>query len=157
MDTITVGGTFDAIVMMDVYEHIPRSRVRVFHDVLAGMLTPGGSVLLTTPSPLHQARLAATNPEALQIVDETIGVEEIAELARAIGGTVTSFNYKAVWRSNDYVHTVIERAPRHEKLADKRTVWRKLLDKPGGLWAVFKSTREQGRRERHVRRTLGSS
>ena len=154
MDAIAVDGTFGAIVMMDVYEHIPRARVHAFHDVLARMLAPGGSILLTTPSPLHQARLAATRPDALQIVDETIGVEDIAELARAIGGTITSFNYKAVWHSNDYVHSVIERTPTYERLTDTRTLWQKFLDKPGNLWTIFRSSRERARRERYVRRTL---
>jgi hypothetical protein len=104
---------------------------------------------------LHQAHLAANHPSALQIVDETLGIGEIDGLARAIGGTVTSFNYHTVWRTNDYVHTIIERRPRDERRGDTRTLARKALDKLPRWWQSQRAGTRRARRAEHVWRTLG--
>ena len=155
MQTAPVDGEFDAIVMLDVYEHIPRLQVPVFHDVLGKMLSRDGIILLTTPSPLHQARLAETNPAALQIVDETIGVEELARLAHDVDGTLTSFSYKRIWHTNDYVHSVIERAPRYERPQGRHSLGQKLLRKLPALWGAFMANRGRQARSKLVYRQLG--
>jgi cyclopropane fatty-acyl-phospholipid synthase-like methyltransferase len=155
MDTAPVAARVDAIVMLDVYEHIPRARASAFHQVLAGMLSPDGVIILTTPSPLHQEHLRATNPGALQIVDEIIGAEQIAELARAVGGVVTSFQYQDIWHSNDYVYSVIERQPRYEKRPSARTWRQKLLQKLPHAWDSTRSARARRRRSDFVDARLG--
>ena len=155
METAPFDTQFDAILMMDVYEHIPRDRVDRFHQVLRQMLAPEGVILLTTPSPLHQAYLKANHPEGLQIVDETLGVSEIDDLARAVGGTVTNFNYHTVWRTNDYVHSVIERRPRYERRVDRRSLVRKALDKLPRWYSAWIAGAARGRRAQLVWRRLG--
>lgn len=129
MDAPLGEGAFDAVVMMDVYEHIPRTRVKAFHHEVANLLTPDGLVLMTMPSPLHQARLAAERPDALQIVDETITAREIVQFADDIGAMVTQFRFQDVWMTNDYIHAALERAPSHQRLLYRRTVADRVIQK----------------------------
>jgi cyclopropane fatty-acyl-phospholipid synthase-like methyltransferase len=147
--------TFNAVVMMDVYEHIPRAKAPAFHEALRRLLDADATILMTTPSPLHQSSLATRHPDALQIVDETIGVEEVAELARAVQGTVTSFRYITVWHTNDYVHSVIERAPAYIRRKDSRNVTQKITDKVPTLWRRMINGRERRRRANYVSRQIG--
>jgi hypothetical protein len=155
IETAPVDGAFDAIVMLDVYEHIPRSRVSAFHEALGTMLNREGVILLTTPSSLHQARIAASNPSGLQIVDESIGVEEIAGLARETGGILMSFNHRTVWHTNDYVYSVIERVPRYERPFDHRTTGQKIIGKVPHLFRAMMANRRRRMRSEFVYQRLG--
>ena len=148
-------GPFDVILMMDVYEHIPQGQRTTFHSLLNRLLTANGVVLLTTPSPLHQTHLAESRPEALQIVDEIITVDEIAALAQAVGATVTNFAYTTVWRTNDYVHSALERTPRYERRTAARSLVRKLIDKVPALASIALDDLRRARRAAHVQRELG--
>ena len=148
-------GPFDAILMMDVYEHIPQARRTAFHKLLSGLLSSHGIVLLTTPSPLHQVHLAGSRPEALQIVDEIITVDEIAALGQALEGTVTHFAYTTVWYTNDYVHSALERAPAYERRTTRRSVVRRILDKAPTMARMALDDWRRGRRAAHVHRELG--
>ena len=44
-------GTFDAIVMLAVLEHIPTNQFKSFSSACHRMLRPGGRVIITVPSP----------------------------------------------------------------------------------------------------------
>ena len=65
-------GTFDAIVMLDVYEHIPPTQRPQLHGTLSRLLAQRGVILLTCPTPDHQRYLREHNPAGLQPVDEDI-------------------------------------------------------------------------------------
>jgi hypothetical protein len=119
------------------------------------MLSREGVVLLTTPSPLHQSHLAATNPGGLQIIDEIITARELAQLALDIGATLTNLKYERVWHTNDYVQTVIERSPRYERIQRQRSVGEKLREKLPNLWHAFMAERARRARAEMVHRRLG--
>ncbi|TWT55862.1 SAM-dependent methyltransferase [Allorhodopirellula solitaria] len=106
-------GPFDAIVLVDVYEHIPREKWPDFNRVLASSLTPDGMLILTTPSSLHQSYLKECKPEGLQIVDETVEVSDVMSLARDLDATLVHYSMKSIWQTNDYLHVVIERCPQY--------------------------------------------
>ena len=104
------GETFDNIVMLDVYEHIPAAERPDFHRSLAQALRPdGGRLILSCPTVHHQNYLRTHNPAGLQPVDEDLGAAEITALARDLGGEVIFFAYRQIWRRGDYFHAVIER------------------------------------------------
>lgn len=104
---------YDAIVLIDVYEHVPKSARPRFHLLLDKALAPEGRVVLTFPSVLHQKYLQSCQPSGLQPVDEEVTLEDIAELEQDINGKVVHYAHVAIWHTNDYVHTVIERSPKY--------------------------------------------
>jgi SAM-dependent methyltransferase len=109
-----VEGPWDAIVMPDVYEHIPAADRPAVHARLAALLAPRGRLLLTLPSPGHQEWLRRRGDE-MQVVDESVELADLLALADDVGGTLACYNRVSVWRTDDYVHAVIERgdpAPR---------------------------------------------
>lgn len=111
MSEAPVDGPFDVIAMLDVYEHVPREQWPTFNQVLARSLGERGVVVWTTPSPLHQEYLRTHNPDGLQIVDETVELKDVVQLAADIGATITLYEWVNVWRTNQYVHVVLERQP----------------------------------------------
>lgn len=109
------GGPFDLIAMLDVYEHIPLDARDRLHQTLSQSLAPSGKVALTIPSKYHQDYLHEHKPEGLQIVDETILLDDLQRLANDLNATITQYRHTDVWQTNDYVHVLMERAPRYEK------------------------------------------
>lgn len=104
---LKICGRYDACVMLDVYEHIPRSSRKVFHQALAAILGGDATVILTCPSPMHQSYLRQYHPEGLQPVDEDVTFDDIREMASDIGGVVTHLSYSSIWSTNDYFHLVV--------------------------------------------------
>lgn len=100
---------YDAIVMLDVYEHIPVAARARFHEALAALLAPGGFILLTCPTVDHQNYLRQHKPEGLQPVDEDVGLPEMLALAGAIDGTLDVWQLQTVWNPRDYFHAVVRR------------------------------------------------
>jgi glycosyltransferase involved in cell wall biosynthesis len=100
---------FDAIVMLDTYEHISRKDRATVHQFLNKTLTSQGVFIASCPSILHQNYLRTSEPEGLQPVDEDITLEEVAQLSRDLNGTVIYFNNVTIWRTRDYIHFTIAR------------------------------------------------
>lgn len=119
---------YDLIVMVDVYEHIPRAEWPRFNQVVNQSLSEKGIAVLTTPSYLHQNFLMDNSPEQLQIIDETVTIDDMIELARALNGAILKFEFKSIWKTNDYLHVVISRQPRYlPVIKDERSKWSNLL------------------------------
>lgn len=102
------GAPFDVIVMMDVYEHIPRDARAILHASVARLLSPAGTLLLTTPSISHQ-RYLREERRGVQPIDEDVSRDDLERLAQDIGGTLAHYETVSVWRADDYVHAVITR------------------------------------------------
>jgi trans-aconitate methyltransferase len=145
---------FDIVALIDVYEHIPRAKWPNFNQVLAESLSPNGALVLTIPSPLHQAYLAEHNPQGLQIVDETVTLSDIMALQDQVRGTLTCYAFVDIWHTNDYIHVIIDRSPEFrikQRFSDQKTsLWRKLR---GRLFDEAQA--DVQRRRSHVRMTLG--
>ena len=115
---------FDAIVMIDVYEHIPKELRNTLHTHLSKALKLDGTLILTCPSVFYQNYLRTDHPEALQPIDEDVTFEDIDKLAYDLGGYVVYRDYVHIWHPNDYVHVVIRRRGKEvfSDLKPKRTV-----------------------------------
>jgi len=146
-----VEGPWHAIVLPDVYEHIPASERPGVHARLAALLAPRGRLLLTLPSPGHQAWLRARGEE-LQVVDESVELSDLIALADDVGGTLAYYNRVSVWRTDDYVHAVIERGdPKPHPVGPPDQVPLKTQGPPGG-WARTLPARLLARATRALRR-----
>ncbi len=102
--------SFDAIVMLDLYEHIPKPLRGKVHQVLDKALGSDGIVILTYPSLSHQQFLRTRQPHGLQPIDEDVTIEDVSKLAYDINGLVIHCDCVSIWHPSDYVHAVIKRA-----------------------------------------------
>jgi 2-polyprenyl-3-methyl-5-hydroxy-6-metoxy-1,4-benzoquinol methylase len=118
---------YDAVLLVDVYEHIPADARPFFHNSVAKVLNPGGRIILTCPTVLLQKWTRTNFPEGMQPVDLEIGIPDLQCFAENVAGDIIYFSYKNVWDTNDYFHAVIERRPQFvrrnrnfsEKLRDR--------------------------------------
>jgi len=94
----------DLAIMLDVYEHIAPGEREIFHDALAEVLVPGGRLVVSCPTPHHQAYLRRADPAGLQPIDEDISPWEIIRLGEAIGLPLVSYEEITVWNAGDYLH-----------------------------------------------------
>lgn len=109
LNTLTRREPFDLIVMIDVYEHIPRQQWPSLHQTLKNLISEDGWLVITTPTVDHQDFLRKKHPEGLQIVDENVAVDDLLRLAREVGMTVVHFEKIAVWNVYDYQHFVVRK------------------------------------------------
>jgi len=112
--------SFDAVVMLDVYEHIPKENRKKTHQILKEILTDNGVLIMTFPSVAHQEFLRKNRQAALQPVDEDATREDISLLADDIEGRVTCFKHVSVWKKHDYIHVVIKRGSDHIAKSNRR-------------------------------------
>jgi glycosyltransferase involved in cell wall biosynthesis/protein-L-isoaspartate O-methyltransferase len=108
---------FDAIVLIDVYEHIPRKCRAEVHAGLRAMLADKGHVILTFPSVAHQNLLRRHAATGLQPIDEDVTFEDMRDLADALGGRIETYSDITIWRANDYVHAAIVLSQNEEPVA----------------------------------------
>jgi 2-polyprenyl-3-methyl-5-hydroxy-6-metoxy-1,4-benzoquinol methylase len=97
LDDLPHGGRWDVITLFDVLEHIPRDERPAFLAQLAQRLRPGGRVLASTPYPDYTEWRRTAEPEALQIVDEAVRVEDVVPEARAAGLDLVRYETFDVW------------------------------------------------------------
>lgn len=145
-DAFALGRAFDAITLIDVYEHIPATDRGVFHRHLRRLLSDEGQVLIASPTPLHQQWLREYAPEGLQPVDEDVTLEDMQALALALDGQLTVFHYRSIWNTNDYFHALIEKQPQYQKLDGKRKTAR-LTPR---LWRLFRTLQRVGWRNNPI-------
>ena len=151
---------YDLIALVDMHEHIPRASWPAFHATLARSLADRGTLVMTTPSPAHQDYLRTSKPDGLQVVDETLELEDVIALARTLDATVVRYEWVGVWHTGDYVHTVISRAPRFDPIP-RRARWvptvrpRVTVNRAEDLVRRLAARADRGRRARHVRKALG--
>jgi hypothetical protein len=104
-----VEGSFDGIVLLDVYEHFPASVRSVVHERLKNLLRVESCVILTVPTPGYQRYLREREPEGLQSVDEDVTCDDCSMLASDLGGHVVLERSISIWRADDYMHVLIQR------------------------------------------------
>jgi cyclopropane fatty-acyl-phospholipid synthase-like methyltransferase len=110
---------FDAIIMIDVYEHIPKNKREFFHKAINKSLSRKGRIILTCPTIYHQNWLKQNNPSGLQPVDENVTLNDLEKLADSISGQVIDYEQKSIWRKKDYFHATISRNNTQKKYRKK--------------------------------------
>jgi cyclopropane fatty-acyl-phospholipid synthase-like methyltransferase len=68
---------YDAIVMIDVYKHIPKDKRKFFHNIINKIITKNGKIILTCPTIYHQNYLKENNPDGLQPIDEDVTFKDV--------------------------------------------------------------------------------
>lgn len=97
---------FDIILLADVLEHLPKNNHLSVFKLIESYLSENGKVIITYPSPEYQRFLKINSPNALQIIDEEIELQEILSKTKL---KLISFNYKNIWNNNEYIHLVLQK------------------------------------------------
>jgi cyclopropane fatty-acyl-phospholipid synthase-like methyltransferase len=103
-------GEFDAIVLLDVFEHIPKHKRQKFYKNLSATLSDRGKIILTCPSTFHQEFLRNNKPEGLQPVDEDVDLDVFSDLAKHTSTKISKFRFLSIWNKWDYQFCVLEKA-----------------------------------------------
>lgn len=101
--------SFDYIVMIDVFEHIPSSERNNFISHLNSIANNNCRFYFSCPTIYHQKYLKVNNPSGLQPIDEEIDLNIMFDFAKKINGEITFYNFVSIWNTNDYFHCVIDK------------------------------------------------
>jgi 2-polyprenyl-3-methyl-5-hydroxy-6-metoxy-1,4-benzoquinol methylase len=109
MDVSLDDQKFSAVVLLDVFEHIPLVERDEFYRKLNALLNKNFKVVLTCPSASYQQYLHANAPGDLQPVDEIVSKNDLEDFAEKIGGKLTFYEEISIWREKDYFHALISK------------------------------------------------
>lgn len=98
---------FDAILLLDVYEHLPAAARDAVAGSLRTLLNGNGRLIITTPTVALQEYIRSERPHELQPIDEDVSPENMERLAEAVDGRVLERRVVSIWRQDDYMYTVI--------------------------------------------------
>ena len=116
----------DVIFLVDVLEHIPKSRQPALLDALLAVAARDDvTMLFTFPSQAYQQYLRTSNPEELQPVDEDITATHLDRLAQSKGLVLTYWRSVDVWMTDQYVHACLRTARTPARVSDDATVMRR--------------------------------
>ena len=108
-DPFVLGG-FDAVILMDVYEHIAVEQRRKLHENIRRSLSATGRLVVTVPTPRYLDWLRTNQPSEIQPIDEDITPGVLCTLASDLGLDVLMYREVDIWRQGDYAHAVIGRS-----------------------------------------------
>ncbi|MCV9388812.1 class I SAM-dependent methyltransferase [Reichenbachiella ulvae] len=102
-------GNYDVIILLDVFEHIPKAARTQFYNNISDALNPNGRVIMTCPTVDHQNYLRKNNPEGLQPVDEDVDLVILSEFSKNIQAEISLFENLNIWNPKDYLLAEISR------------------------------------------------
>lgn len=117
---------FDAILFLDVLEHIPPEKRSQLWSKTRDLLKPNGIILLSFPSPEFQNYLQKNHKEKLQIIDECIEIDELLQESKM---KLKYFNYVDVFEKNQYIHVVLSKNIEYTAEKTDRNLYERFLYK----------------------------
>jgi cyclopropane fatty-acyl-phospholipid synthase-like methyltransferase len=101
---------FDFVVLPDVLEHIPVEQHNNLFRVLASVTSSDAKVLINIPEPGCLDWIRATQPEKLQIIDQSLNLAELFNNANAHGFKVNSVTpYCLQYTDPDYISITLKK------------------------------------------------
>lgn len=120
-----IRGTFDLVLLMDVYEHIPRADRPALHATLRDLLSDESRLIITVPGVLLQQHDRVRNPAGLQPVDESVTLADVMRLAEETRTRLLYYREIGVWEYGDYLHLVVGRHVELAPVAIRQHGWRR--------------------------------
>lgn len=124
--------SYDLVVLIDVFEHIPVDDRQHLYMMLNECLTEFGIIVLTFPTPQYLQWLRIHKPSEIQPIDEDITVNTLVEFSTATNTYIDFFKETSVWHSNDYCHAILRRRKAFGKKArsnNKPNIFNKIRKK----------------------------
>lgn len=101
---------FDFIVLPDVLEHIPVEQHNNLFKVLASVSTSDAVILINIPEPNCLNWIRATYPEKLQIIDQSLSMQDLLNNSYPHGWKLFSMNsYSLQYTQPDYTSIVLKK------------------------------------------------
>ncbi|MCM8831800.1 MAG: glycosyltransferase, partial [Candidatus Omnitrophica bacterium] len=98
---------FDCIVMMDVYEHIPKNLRERLHLNLKKLLKENSTLILVSPTINFDIYFVSQYLKQFKIIKEDITRSDVQKLAKDIGRDLVFFEYLSIKYPKDYFKAII--------------------------------------------------
>jgi len=125
--TLSLKKKFEVVTLIDCLEHLPPERRPLVWEVVRQHLKPDGLLYLNLPAPVFQLWDREHRPQSIQIVDESVPLEEIVASLGEHGFTLLSLITYGIDVPEQYVE-ITARYGFSEKL--KTHLWQKLASPP---------------------------
>lgn len=117
--------TFDFIVFPDVLEHIPVEQHSAIFKTVSGVSSKDAIVLINIPEPNCLNWLRKTSPEKLQIIDQSLSMQDLLNNTYPHGFKLYSMNsYPLQYTENDYTSIVLKKNMERDHYELKSTLVR---------------------------------
>lgn len=123
--------TYDFITLFDVIEHIPlHEHDKVFKNA-SNYMNEHSKLLVNIPNPRYTEYDRIHQPELLQIIDETVYLNELCNVLYRNNLYIHLFETYSVWAKNDYQYIIVHKnQPFKEiKLSAIRTLPQKIKER----------------------------
>lgn len=102
--------TFDFVVLPDVLEHIPLVQHNSLFKILASLTTANAIVLANFPEPNYLNWLRKNYPEKLQIIDQSLSMQDLLNNVYPYGfNLVSMYSYSLQYNEHDYTSIVLKK------------------------------------------------
>jgi len=110
MSNFTHKTKFDFVVFPDVLEHIPVEQHANIFKTIAGLTTPNAVVLINIPEPYTLDWSRRNTPEALQIIDQSLSMQELCNNSYPYGFYMYSMTpYGLRYEHEEYLSIVLKK------------------------------------------------
>jgi trans-aconitate 2-methyltransferase len=110
MSNFTHQTKFDFVVLPDVLEHIPVEQHANLFNVLAKVTSPSAVLLINIPEPNCLNWIRKTQPEKLQIIDQSLSMQDLLNNCYPAGFKLFSMNsYSLQYVQPDYTSIVLKK------------------------------------------------
>ena len=101
---------FDFVVFPDVLEHIPVEQHANIFKTIAELTTPNATVIINIPEPNYLNWVRANDPSKLQIIDQSLSMQDLLNNSYPYGFKLYSMNpYSLHFDVNDYLSIVMKK------------------------------------------------
>ncbi|MCM3162333.1 glycosyltransferase [Metabacillus litoralis] len=99
---LELGKKYDVITLCDVMEHVPREKYEELFNVIKNHLKEDGKVFISIPDPQYLDFIREIMPEKLQIIDNSITMDEMNKLCSNSNLKISLFNVYSIFIQNEY-------------------------------------------------------
>jgi trans-aconitate 2-methyltransferase len=110
MSNFTHATKFDFVVFPDVLEHIPVEQHAHIFETISKLTTPDAVVLINIPEPNYLDWMRIHQPEGLQIIDQSLSMQDLLNNSYPYGFKLYSMNpYTLHYTSPDYLCVILKK------------------------------------------------
>jgi trans-aconitate 2-methyltransferase len=119
---------FDFVVFPDVLEHIPVEQHANIFETIAKHTTPNATVLINIPEPNHLNWLRIQHPEKIQIIDQSLSVQDLLNNCYPYGFKLFSVNPHQLYYSVPDYLTIVLKKNMEVNNAQSLPYWKRAMD-----------------------------